>query len=124
MCNNSPDREPFDYETIMTPPITPSYTPVDWAFVRQILEDYGKELALAKVFIEKLDKSLFGNGRPGILDRIDERLSALEQDRILERGAKSQRSGDVANIIKIVGIVGGALGIWAHIAGLGVHVGR
>lgn len=94
----------------------------DWQWVKSTLEDYGRELAIASTFLRKLDKSLFGNGQPGLIQRLEERVDNLEKISHVQRGAMNQRKTDIANIVKIIGIVGGALGIWGHILGLGVHV--
>lgn len=40
---------------------------------------HAEELGVFKVVLEKLEKSLFGNGQPGIIDKFEARLSSLER---------------------------------------------
>jgi len=94
----------------------------DWKYVLDVLEEYGKELAVASAFLKKLDKSLFGNGQPGILTMHNDRLDRLEKEMARRHGAEYQRKTDLQSVIKLVATVGTLLGIWAHILGLGKHI--
>lgn len=46
--------------------------------IRILSEANGRELAVMKTVLDRLDKSLFGNGQPGIVKEHETRLKSIE----------------------------------------------
>ena len=55
--------------------------------IMAIIGKLREEWAVAKVILERLEKDLFGNGQPGVVTKLDIRVTALENKYWLAIGA-------------------------------------